>query len=113
MNCFEPAHIDLEQQNLLFCPWINGQHLQEPVQRTSEQGEIFETMMFGGIVGRSGENTWQGRCSESDQDFHFVINDHHQYRHFFHSYDLTIIYNIIKRKKKTRSRSQLFSIKNK
>jgi hypothetical protein len=100
VHCFEPVHVDLEHIKLLFCSFVNGQHLREPVQRTFEQGEIFEIMMFGGIIGRIDEYTLLGRCSESDTDFYFVINHHHQYRHFFHSYDLTIIYNIINRKKR-------------
>ncbi len=70
------------------------------MQRTFEQGEIFEIMMFGETIDRVDEHTLQGRCSESDKDFYFVINHYHQYRHFFHSYDLTIIYNIINRKKR-------------
>ncbi len=100
VHCFEPVHVDLQEIKFLFCSFVNGQHLPEAVQRTFEQGEIFEIMMFGGIIGRIDEYTLLARCSESDKDFYFDINHHHQYRHFFHSYDLTIIYNIINRKKR-------------
>lgn len=96
---FEPVDIDLQEAGFLFYSFVKSQHIQEAVQRTFERGEIFEIMMFGGMIGRIDKHTLQGRCSESDQDFQFIINHHHQYRHFFHSYDLTIIYNIINRKK--------------
>ncbi len=99
VHCFEPVHVTLEENKLLFCSLTNGQHLQDAARSTFEQGEIFEVMMFGGIFGRADANTLEGYCSKSDMDFLFVINDHCRYRHFFHSYDLKIIYNIINRKK--------------
>lgn len=100
VHCFEPVHVDLEDNFLLYCSPVNTRR-QEDVSlgRVFEQGEIFEIMMWRGIVGRIDQNTLQWQCSGSDKDFHFVI-DQHQYRHFFVSYDLTIIRNIIKRKKR-------------
>jgi hypothetical protein len=92
VHCFEPLHIDLELNHLLYCSPVNVQQLQDSsLERIYEQGEIFETMVFGGVVGRIDARTLRVQCSESDSQFNFVINDDNQLCHFFVSYDLTII----------------------
>jgi hypothetical protein len=100
VHVFEPDHVDLQDSQLLYCSPVNTRRrVNASLERVFEQGEIFEIMMYGGVVGRIDQNTLQWECLESDKDFHFVI-DRQQYRHFFISYDLTIILNIINRKKK-------------
>lgn len=51
VHCFEPVTVDLAKDNILFCLLVNGHHLQDAVTMTFEQGEIFEIMMFGGLLG--------------------------------------------------------------
>jgi hypothetical protein len=46
VHCFEPVHVDLEDQKLLFCFFVNGRNVEESKRRTFEQGEIFEIMIF-------------------------------------------------------------------
>ena len=74
VHCFELVTVDLCDCGILFSLWTNDPHLQEPVTRTFEQGEIFEIMMFGRIIGRTDDNTIEAWCSVSDEDFQFVIN---------------------------------------
>lgn len=100
VHCFEPDTTSLEDTEVLFCVVINSRHLTSAPMTTFEQGEVFEMMMFGGIIGRIDNNAIYGCCSKVDPDFQFVINNHDRYRHFFHSYDLTILYNIIQTKKR-------------
>jgi hypothetical protein len=53
VHYFEPLHNDLEEKHLLYCSPVNAQQLQDgSLERIYEQGDIFETMMFGGVVGR-------------------------------------------------------------
>ncbi len=73
VHCFEPVHVTLEENKLLFCSLTNGEHLQDAARITFEHGEIFEMLMFGGIFGRVNANTLEGYCSKSDMDFLIVI----------------------------------------
>jgi hypothetical protein len=102
VHCVEPVHVDLEKDHLLYCSPVVARRREGALSETLfEQGEIFEMMMYGAIVGRPrlNSNTLIWQCSRSDPDFEFLI-DQHEYRHIFVSYDLTIIRNIIDRKKR-------------
>lgn len=99
VHCFEPVTVELDKINVLVCSVITGQDFPTEPTTTSEQGEIFEIMMFGGIIGRI-DNTVYAYCSKVDYGFQFAISSHSQYRHFFRSHDLTILYNIVQAKKR-------------
>jgi len=76
VHCFEPLHNDLEENHLLYCSPVNAQQLQDgSLERIYEQGEIFETMMFGGVFGRIDARKLPLQCSESDSELNFVIDD--------------------------------------
>ncbi len=65
-------------------------------------------MFFGGIARRSDENEirWGGRNGES----FLRIDDDHQYHQFFQAFDLAIIRNILKRKRRSIIVRRFFSI---
>jgi len=103
VHVFEPQEVDLEEQEKLFCKVFYAEGLStDPAKITFKQGEIFETMFFGGVAERFERNDihWGGYAQPSNES-HFRIDDDNQYHQFFVTSDLKIIRNILKRKKRT------------
>jgi hypothetical protein len=60
VHCFEPVHIDLEDEHISYCSPVDAQQLEDgSFERMYEQGEIFEMMILGGVAGRIDANTLQ------------------------------------------------------
>ncbi len=103
VHVFEPQEVDLEEQEKLFCKVFYAEGLStDPAKITFKQGEIFETMFFGGVAERFERNDilWGGYAQPTNES-HFRIDDDNQYHQFFVTSDLKIIRNILKRKKRT------------
>ena len=61
VHVFEPVHVDLEAIKGIFCEVFVAEALSNsPPKLIFEQGEIFETMYFGGIVHRFNANELGG-----------------------------------------------------
>jgi hypothetical protein len=75
----------------------------DPIKISYEQGEIFETMFFGGIAGRINEMgiRWGGHFNDNvNYASYFHIHDDDEFNQFLLTYDLKIIRNIMRRKRR-------------
>jgi hypothetical protein len=101
VHAFEPRHVDLQATKGLFCEVFFAEAFPNiPPKIIFEQGEIFETMCFGGIAHRFNENEIRWCGDEDSSGSHFTIDDDHQYHRFFETFNLKIIRKILKRKKR-------------